>query len=81
MTMRRLSSRTRRVLYAFANGSTIKTASADLGLSPGTVEYHVRRAKSLLGARTLTHSVVLALLTGQLPDKVKTKSRGELPLW
>ena len=61
---RRPSNREREILTLLARGSTdVKIASA-LGLSPATVQTHVRNAKAKLGARTRAQAVALALVGG-----------------
>ena len=61
-----LSPREREVLACLARGLTSADAAAELGISVETVETHVRRAMSKLGAKTRTQAVASALLLGFL---------------
>ena len=56
-----LTPREREVLALLAEGLTSAEAAAHFGLSPETIETHVRRALRKLGARSRTHAVALAL--------------------
>ena len=61
---RRPSAREREILALLARGSTDAKIAETLGLSPATVQTHVRNAKSKLGARTRAQAVALALVGG-----------------
>ncbi len=61
---RRPSKREREVLALLAKGSTDSQIAEVLGLSPATVQTHVRNAKAKLGARTRAQAVALALVSG-----------------
>jgi DNA-binding CsgD family transcriptional regulator len=61
---RRPSAREREILALLARGSTDAKIAEILGLSPATVQTHVRNAKSKLGARTRAQAVALALVGG-----------------
>lgn len=56
------SKREREVLALLARGSTDVKIAETLGLSPATVQTHVRNAKAKLGARTRAQAVALALV-------------------
>jgi DNA-binding NarL/FixJ family response regulator len=56
------SKREREVLTLLARGSTDVKIAETLGLSPATVQTHVRNAKAKLGARTRAQAVALALV-------------------
>jgi DNA-binding CsgD family transcriptional regulator len=56
------SKREREVLTLLARGSTDVKIAEILGLSPATVQTHVRNAKAKLGARTRAQAVALALV-------------------
>lgn len=58
------SRREREVLTLLAMGSTDVQIAQQLGLSPATVQTHVRNAKGKLGARTRAQAVALALVGG-----------------
>jgi DNA-binding CsgD family transcriptional regulator len=55
------SARERQILALLAEGETDAQIAARLGLSPATVQTHVRNAKAKLGARTRAQAVALAL--------------------
>ena len=61
---RRPSAREREILTHLARGSTDAKIAETLGLSPATVQTHVRNAKSKLGARIRAQAVALALVGG-----------------
>ena len=61
---RRPSQREREILALLARGSTDIQIAETLGLSPATVQTHVRNAKSKLGARTRAQAVAMALVGG-----------------
>jgi DNA-binding CsgD family transcriptional regulator len=56
--------REREILALLAEGSTDTQIAEMLGLSPATVQTHVRNAKAKLGARTRAQAVVIALRRG-----------------
>jgi DNA-binding CsgD family transcriptional regulator len=58
------SEREREVLALLARGETDPKIAEILGLSPATVQTHVRNAKAKLGARTRAQAVALALVAG-----------------
>jgi DNA-binding CsgD family transcriptional regulator len=58
---RRPSARELQILGLLATGATDIQIAGDLGLSPATVQTHVRNAKAKLGARTRAQAVALAL--------------------
>ena len=58
------SAREREVLALLATGATDPQIAVELGLSPATVQTHVRNAKTKLGARTRAHAVALGLERG-----------------
>lgn len=58
------SVREREVLELLARGATDREIADLLGLSPATVQTHVRNAKAKLGARTRAQAVALALQNG-----------------
>ncbi len=60
-SQRRPSRRECEILGLLADGNTDVQIAAELGLSPATVQTHVRNAKAKLGARTRAQAVVLAL--------------------
>jgi DNA-binding CsgD family transcriptional regulator len=55
------TAREREILALLATGSTDGQIAATLGLSPATVQTHVRNAKAKLGARTRAQAVAMAL--------------------
>jgi len=61
---RQPSRREREVLALLAKGSTDSQIASELGLSPATVQTHVRNAKAKLGARTRAQAVALSLVSG-----------------
>ena len=61
---RQPSRREREILGLLARGSTDAQIADVLGLSPATVQTHVRNAKAKLGARTRAQAVALALVGG-----------------
>jgi len=62
--VRRPSPRECEVLALLAQGLTDSQIAEELGLSPATVQTHVRNAKAKLGARTRAQAVALALVSG-----------------
>jgi DNA-binding CsgD family transcriptional regulator len=58
------SAREREVLKLLATGATDPQIAGELGLSPATVQTHVRNVKTKLGARTRAHAVALGLERG-----------------
>jgi DNA-binding CsgD family transcriptional regulator len=63
-TLRRPTTREREVLALLATGATDGEIADVLGLSPATVQTHVRNAKTKLGARTRAQAVALAIAHG-----------------
>ncbi len=61
---RRPSARELQVLTLLADGATDPQIAKQLGLSPATVQTHVRNAKAKLGARTRAQAVALVLERG-----------------
>jgi PAS domain S-box-containing protein len=61
---RRPSARELEVLSLLAGGATDPQIAKDLGLSPATVQTHVRNAKAKLGARTRAQAVAIVLERG-----------------
>jgi PAS domain S-box-containing protein len=61
---RRPSARELEVLGLLAEGATDPQIAKQLGLSPATVQTHVRNAKAKLGARTRAQAVALVLERG-----------------
>jgi DNA-binding CsgD family transcriptional regulator len=62
--LRRPTTREREVLALLATGATDGEIADVLGLSPATVQTHVRNAKTKLGARTRAQAVALAIAHG-----------------
>jgi DNA-binding CsgD family transcriptional regulator len=60
------TSREREVLALLAAGATDEQIAEMLGLSPATVQTHVRNAKAKLGARTRAQAVAMALQNGMI---------------
>jgi DNA-binding CsgD family transcriptional regulator len=58
--------REREVLGLLAAGATDEQIAEMLGLSPATVQTHVRNAKAKLGARTRAQAVAMALQHGMI---------------
>jgi DNA-binding CsgD family transcriptional regulator len=63
------SAREREVLDLLAQGRTDPQIAELLGLSPATVQTHVRNAKSKLGARTRSHAVAIAIGRGLIEPR------------
>jgi len=64
------TARERQVLAMLAGGDTDVQIAAKLGLSPATVQTHVRNAKAKLGARTRSQAVAMALCGGLIEEPV-----------
>ena len=62
----RLSPREQQCLGRVARGMTSKEIARDLGLSPRTVDLHVARASTRLGAANRIEAVTLAIRAGQM---------------
>jgi PAS domain S-box-containing protein len=60
------TAREREVLALLAAGATDEQIAEMLGLSPATVQTHVRNAKAKLGARTRAQAVAMALQHGMI---------------
>ncbi|MEO8092135.1 MAG: LuxR C-terminal-related transcriptional regulator [bacterium] len=56
--------RERQILGMLASGGTDTQIAVELGLSPATVQTHVRNAKAKLGARTRAHAVAMVMRRG-----------------
>lgn len=65
---RQPTSREREILSMLAAGDTDTQIAGKLGLSPATVQTHVRNAKAKLGARTRAQAVAMALRGGLIAD-------------
>ncbi|PKP84426.1 MAG: LuxR family transcriptional regulator [Alphaproteobacteria bacterium HGW-Alphaproteobacteria-2] len=63
---RRLTRRQREVLEWVADGKTMQEAALILGVSPGTVEKHLRNAREALGAGTTAQALVKAAMANQV---------------
>lgn len=63
---RRLTRRQREVLEWVADGKTMQEAAAILGVSPATVEKHLRNAREALGAGTTAQALVKAAMANQV---------------
>lgn len=61
------SARECEILRLLATGATDPQIAALLGLSPATVQTHVRNAKAKLGARTRAQAVAMAIGRGLIP--------------
>lgn len=66
--VRQLSEREREVLAWTAAGRRQADIAATLGLSPRTVENHLRSARRRLGVDTTAQAVRVALRNGELAD-------------
>lgn len=62
-----LTAREREVLLWVAAGKTAWEISMILGLSENTVEVHLRKIRTKFGSSNITHAVVRAIATNQLP--------------
>jgi len=62
--VREPSAREREILTLLAEGATDGQIATRLGLSPATVQTHVRNAKAKLGARTRAQAVAMAMQRG-----------------
>jgi DNA-binding CsgD family transcriptional regulator len=69
LTPRRPTAREREVLAMLATGATDGEIADRLGLSPATVQTHVRNAKTKLGARNRTQAVALAVAQGLIAPR------------
>lgn len=63
---RRISKREAQVLGLLARGFTTEQLAAELFISPGTVQTHVRNATRKLEAHGRLHAVILALIEGEI---------------
>jgi DNA-binding CsgD family transcriptional regulator len=66
---RRPTAREREVLAMLATGATDGEIADSLGLSPATVQTHVRNAKTKLGARNRPQAVALAVAQGLIAPR------------
>lgn len=64
MTAQELSARQRDIVVRVANGETTKAIASDLSLSQKTVEYHLAKIRSRVGARSLAGLVRWAIRAG-----------------
>ena len=62
-----LTNREREILELLATGATYKHIAAYLGLSPGTVKWHIYNVFQKLGVETRTEAVVAAQARGLVP--------------
>lgn len=61
-----LSFREKQVLTMLAIGENNQTIATKLSLSPETVRNYTRTARMKLGAKSRTHAIAIAAITGQL---------------
>lgn len=52
-----LTTRQQQVVTGIASGNTYKTIAGDLGISPATVDFHVREIKRRLKVHTLAQVI------------------------
>ena len=71
---RRPTAREREVLALLATGATDTEIADLLGLSPATVQTHVRNAKTKLRARTRSQAVALAVAQGLIAPRGGARS-------
>jgi DNA-binding CsgD family transcriptional regulator len=62
----RLTKREREIMVLSCKGRTECEIGQDLGISRNTVRIHVQNIRHKLGARNKPHSIVRALLNGQI---------------
>jgi DNA-binding CsgD family transcriptional regulator len=62
----RLTEREREILTLIARGERGASIAFTLGLSPATVETHVRRCLTKLGAKNRAHAIALGLQQGEI---------------
>ncbi len=62
-----LTAREKEVLGLLAAGSTARESSAQLGISPRTVEFHRENLKEKLGVRSIAELTRIAIDAGLLP--------------
>jgi DNA-binding CsgD family transcriptional regulator len=67
-----LTSREREVLTMVAMGRGTSWIAAELGISPSTVETHVRHCLEKLGARNRAHAIALGLHEGEIQLELAT---------
>jgi len=63
---RKLTTRQIEVLSWMGAGKTMQETATILGISPATVEKHLRQARDTLGVSTTTQAVLLAQINGQI---------------
>lgn len=63
---RTLTERQRQVLAWISDGKTVQDVAVLIGLSPATVEKHLRRAREALGVQTTTQAVLKAAFLNQI---------------
>jgi DNA-binding CsgD family transcriptional regulator len=61
-----LTAREREVVQRVAEGDTTRVIAEELFISPTTVETHVRKAMTRLGAKNRAHLIALALNSGEI---------------
>jgi PAS domain S-box-containing protein len=66
----RLTQREREILTLIARGERGTSIAFTLGLSPATVETHVRRCLSKLGAKNRAHAIALGLQRGEIAIRI-----------
>lgn len=75
MTEYRLTHRERQCLELSACGYLEREIANILQISPHTVRVHMVNAKKRLGAKNKSHSIILALLSGELDLESISKSK------
>ena len=68
-----LTERELQCLFYSACGMRESDIAEELSISPHTVRVHLANAKKRLGATNKTHSVILALLSGELDLEIIRK--------
>jgi len=61
-----LTAREREVVQRIAHGDTTGVIAEQLFISPTTVETHVRKAMTRMGAKNRAHLIALALTSGEI---------------
>lgn len=64
-----INRRMRYILAQLRDGFRSKAIAHQLGLSDVTVAFNIREAQRLLGAKTVTHTVVLAVSRGVISGR------------
>jgi PAS domain S-box-containing protein len=70
----RLTGREREILTLIARGERGVSIAFTLGLSPATVETHVRRCLTKLGAKNRAHAIALGLERGEIAIRIDSPS-------